>query len=169
MELKSGAPHYAVELRAGVAPEQRLAREVQSTAANDLLRRLRAESGVAGGAASKAHARAISAAAVIGAGRVGIDVEYLAPGRPIGAIARFLLGASVRDDAAAYRAFTFHEAYFKAFGAAPERELARDVAESLEPLAWPRAGLGVLHAAPSESFVLTLVWSGESAPERLDL
>lgn len=152
---------YAVQLLDPTFPGRRLARLEQSAAAQSLLGRLAPKGAHA---SSKAHARAMAAAAVAPEGRIGIDVEYRAPGRPIEAIAEFLLGAPPSTTAAAYRAFTFHEAYFKAFGAAPSAELAIAEAHIEEPLWRPSSDLSVLHIAPAPNFVFSLVWTCAGSP-----
>jgi hypothetical protein len=132
----------------------RPARARQSAAAAALLAELQGAAGSVG-ASSKAHTRHWVAAATIANGRVGIDLEYVTPQRPIIEIAAWLMGARPSDRAAAWRAFTFYEAYFKAFGETPAPALMRSVAqgETLLP-----GGARVLHAAPAADFVLTLVW-----------
>ena len=168
MTAPSSAPAlaYALKLLDPAAPGRRLPRAEQSAAAQAVLNLLAPEGAAA---ASKSHARAMAAAGVAPAGRIGVDVEYCASGRPIGAIAHYLLGRPVADDAAAYRAFTFHEAYFKAFGAAPDADLAHAAAHAPAPLWRPRADLGVLHAAPAPDFVLTLVWTCAGEPAQVSL
>jgi hypothetical protein len=160
-------PRFAAALLPHRPPGARLARSAQSAAAEALLRQVRESSGIGLGASSKAHARSMAAAAVAAAGRVGVDVEFLAPGRAIGEIARFLLGEAVRDEAAAYRAFTFREAYFKAFQSLPDRALMRAVAATDASLMRLAPGIGVLHMAPAPDFVLTLVWTMDGAPVRI--
>lgn len=121
------------------------------------------------GPASKAHARALMAAAVSPSGQVGVDVEFFAPGRPIQAIAHWLMAAAARDDLAAYRVFTFSEAYFKAFGDWPARELLRDVAEATAPQYVVGDAVQVLHEPIGQDFLLTLVWRGPARAERVAL
>lgn len=99
---------------------------------------------------------------------MGIDVEYWAPGRPITAIARYLMGAPVRDDPAAYRVFTFREAYFKASAVWPAREVLRLVADT-QPGRYRVADFNVLHEPIGHAFSLTLVWSGDGEPRRVAL
>lgn len=163
-----GACSYATMWAPG-AHQARLARALQSAAANDLLQALRARTGVPAGSASKAHARGLIAAAVSPEGVVGIDAEFFAPGRPIQAIARWLMAASARDDLAAYRVFTFREAYFKAFSNWPPRGLLRDVSERAASEYALDGDIRVLHELVSADFLLTLVWRGAARAERVAL
>jgi hypothetical protein len=117
----------------------------------------------------------VVAVALGGTEPVGIDVEFMAPGRPIGAVVQFLLkapGPPAFDDARAYRAWTFAEAHFKAFGALPEPGLLRIVlrAEARwgEPYA-PQPGMRALHSAPASDFTMSVVWAGDGAPEAVSL
>lgn len=160
--------HYSARLMGG-APDARLARERQSADAEELLRLLRLRTGLAAGPSSKAHARALAAAAASAGAPIGIDVEYLAPARPIRAIGQWLMDAAPRDDLTAYRAFTFREAYFKAFGAWPEKALLRRIAAERESIVRTKDGLSVLHERFSADFVLTLVWRGDGTPTFVDV
>lgn len=144
----------------------RAPRAVQSAGAEAVLAALRAQNGGNEGVSSKAHARGLVAAAFSRGDRVGIDVEYRAPGRPILAIAQFLMGSPARDEDAAYRAFTFREAYFKAWGDWPSRDLLRVVADADAPLYRAAPGLNVLHEPVAPDFLLTLVWEGDRAAVR---
>ena len=161
--------HYAVRLLADTPPGRRIARARQSAVAADLLAELRRCTHLAAGPASKAHSRALAAAAVAAGRRVGVDVEYLAPERNIRAVAQYLMDAPVSDAAAAYRVFTFREAYFKAVGHMPGRSLLRLVADAGAPRFDIPGGLAVLHELVAEVFVLTLVWEGAGAPVRHEL
>ena len=161
--------HYAVRLLADTPSGSRIARVRQSAVAADLLEDLRRSAHLAAGPASKAHSRALAAAAVAAEARVGIDVEYLAPERDIRAVARYLMDAPVSDEAAAYRVFTFREAYFKAVGHMPGRPLLRQVANARAPRFEITGGLAVLHEPVAEVFLLTLVWEGAGAPMRHEL
>lgn len=155
---------YAVKQLEGVALGARPPRAVQSAAAESLLQRLRA--GDQTGVFSKAHARGLVAAAVAEQGCVGIDLEYRQPGRDIVAIARWLMGAPARDEASAYRAFTYREAYFKALGDWPSQALLRCAAGAEATDFRTPDGLNVRHEPAEEGFVLTLVWSGSGAARR---
>lgn len=142
----------------------RVARAQQSAAAESLLQELRAV-GQRPGASSKAHSRTLVAAAVAPNGPVGIDVEYHAPGRRIREVARWLMGADVGDEGAAYRVFTFYEAYFKAMGVFPSAETMRSVAGAENDLC-VLEGLNVLACVVERDFTLTLVWGGSGAAMR---
>ena len=149
---------YDVRLVAGAARGERVSRALQSAAAAGLLAELRQSTGVSGGPSSKSHSRDLVAVALAETGRVGIDVEYRAVGRPIEKIAHHLMDAAPSDALAAYRVFTFWEAYFKAFGHFPEKALLRAVAGSVAA-AQELDGLCVLHHTIEGDFSLTLVWA----------
>ncbi|MBX9747440.1 MAG: 4'-phosphopantetheinyl transferase superfamily protein [Hyphomonadaceae bacterium] len=155
--LSPGEPVYGTTIAAGPPYGKRLARAMQSDAAEELCAVLRRDTGIAAGPSSKSHSRAVVAAALARAGHVGIDVEFRAPGRPIDKIALFLSGAAVTGEDAGYRVFTFREAYFKAFGDWPEKALLRDVGSRIEAR-YSMAGIQVLHEAVYGDFMLTLVW-----------
>lgn len=167
----SGGPHvfYATRLIEGVGADVRVLRRRQSEAAAALLDGLRIRADFIGGASSKSHSRGMVAAAVAPAGQVGIDVEFKAPARNIAAGARWLLGDdSAADEGAAYRAWTFWEAHFKAFGAWPPRELVREAALSDAHISQLGEGVFVLHEQ-IEGFALTLVWHGGAGAECVTL
>lgn len=149
---------YGIRRIAGFA-DSRVPRVQQSAAASHLLAHLRRESGLLDGPSSKAHSRAWAAAAVAGEGRVGIDIEYHTPDRPIARIAAWLMKAEAPDDTAAWRVFTFYEAYFKAMGETPSKPLMRDVAGANDARLQIGA-VSVLRTAPAPSLTLTLVWTG---------
>ncbi|MEJ0058676.1 MAG: hypothetical protein WDM79_03370 [Terricaulis sp.] len=159
--------HYRVRVLTGPA-SARIPRADQSPAAADLLDALRRETGVAEGPSSKSHSRVVVAAALAERGRLGIDVEYCDAGRDLAGLSRYLLGADAALHVAAfYRLWTFHEAYFKAFGVASDRALRRAVLEARAPLGEPvevASGVRVMHAAPVDGFVLSWVWSDDNAP-----
>jgi hypothetical protein len=136
----------------------RVPRLLQSAAAAALLADLRARTGISNGPSSKAHSRSLMAAA-LSRGRIGVDVEYRAPGRRIGAVAALLMGSDPEDDHAAYRVFTFRESYFKAFGDWPGRDLLRVAASAAEPGAWSARDMKVRHERIGDDFALTLVWT----------
>jgi len=155
--LSLDEPAYAAVCAAGPPYGRRLARTLQSEAAEELCAVLRRDTGIAAGPRSKSHSRAVVAAAVSRGGQVGVDVEYRAPGRPIDKIARYLSGGDVSSEDAGYRVFTFREAYFKAFGDWPEKALLRDVAGRTETR-YALDGVQVLHETVHGDFMLTLVW-----------
>jgi hypothetical protein len=143
----------------------RTPRALQSAGAQALLDDLSGQTDGTG-QSSKAHARGMMAAALTPQGRVGIDLEYRAPGRPILAIAHFLMGTPAPHEESAYRVFTFREAYFKAWGEWPERALLREVAAS-DALSYRLgADVNVLHEAIHQAFLLTLVWDGDRPAAR---
>lgn len=147
---------YELRLIPGATRGERVDRARQSAEAADLLASLRAHAGIAGGASSKSHSRDLVAVAVASTGRVGVDVEFRTPKRAITRIAEHL-DAPVAEAAAGYRVFTFWEAYFKAFGAWPEKALLRAVAASPDPVQ-RHAGVGLLHQIVEQDFAFTLVW-----------
>jgi hypothetical protein len=157
IQVLPGGPCYDVGFVGGEQRGARVARSLQSATAEALLQELRAQTGIAG-PSSKAHSRALAAAAVARA-RVGIDVEYRAPERRIEEIASYLMGTSPHDASAAYRVFTFREAYFKAFGDWPDKHLMREAANAAEPGEWACGLVRVRHESIGEDFNLTLVWS----------
>lgn len=161
--------HYSVRLLAGESPGARIVRTRQSVAAAALLAELRLAAAIPAGASSKAHTRALMAVTVAGAGRIGIDAEYFDSRRDIRAVARWLMQADAADDAAAYRVFTFREAYFKAIGEMPEPALLRDVALERSGRFELPEGLSVLQEIVADDFALTLVWEGGGTPVRHEL
>lgn len=152
---------HALRFIPGAARGARRAYAIQSAAASDLLRELSGQPGFGAASSSKAHSRSLVCAAVAARGVVGVDVEYRAPGRPMDAIAAYLMGAPAQDEAAAYRMFTFREAYFKAIGTWPDKPLLREVAAIREPTYSVTDALQVMHAAIDDDFYLTLVWRAE--------
>jgi len=149
---------YDVRLLPDAARGERVSRALQSAAAADLLAELRLRTGVGEGPSSKSHSRDLVAVALAETGRVGIDAEYRAAGRPIEKIAYHLMNAAPSNVLAAYRAFTFWEAYYKAFGHFPEKPLLRAVAGSAA-VTRELDGLFVLHRSVETDFSLTLVWA----------
>jgi hypothetical protein len=146
----------------------RPARSAQSLAARGLAEALAQAAGLAEApdlAQSRSHCRGFVAAAV-GAGsglRLGVDLEYDAPGRPIAEIAALYLGAPVPDlsPGAFYRAWTVGEAWVKAFGARPEAALVRLVLdrEVADGRVYRLGEAAVMHDTPAPGFRLSLVWS----------
>ncbi len=147
---------YELRLVPGAARGARVAHALQSAEAADLLAALRQRTGLAEGPSSKSHSRDLVAVAVAKAGLVGIDVEFRAPDRPIEKVAEHL-GAPVANADGGYRVFTFWEAYFKAFGNWPAKDLLREVAASVEPLQRV-GGMAMLHQVIERDFAFTLVW-----------
>lgn len=127
---------------------------------------------------SLSHSRAVAAAAIARHGRVGIDVEYMCPRRDIQSIIEAFVGPMDKPvtPAAFYRAWTYGEAHFKAFGTLPdaesiERVMERHADEGVYRVPGPEsAAVGVMHSKPFEDFALTIVWEmtdragGENRP-----
>ncbi len=115
---------------------------------------------------SISHSRGVVAAAIAHGARVGIDVEYMCPKRNTGAILEVFLGPMDKpvSRVAFYRAWTFGEAYFKAFGRLPGAEsLARIVEHHVDDGLYrierrENAAVGVLHSKPFQNFSLSIVW-----------
>lgn len=119
---------------------------------------------------SISHSRGVAAAAIARGARVGIDVEYMCLRRDTSAILDVFLGPQEKPVslAAFYRAWTFGEAYFKAFGRLPGSEAlwrvidvhagdgASDGAYRVD--CGKNGAAGVLHCVPFDDFALTIVW-----------
>jgi hypothetical protein len=166
--MTKGRIVYAATAIAGAELGERVPHRVQSQAAAALLTRLtRTELS----ASSKSHSRALVAAAA-GDGTsltLGIDVEWMSPQRPFAAILQSLVPSisCPLDCQSFYRAWTFLEAYFKAFQELPN---SRDVEMILKTAADRRAqvignGASVLHRNVHESFALCLVWKSSELCE----
>lgn len=161
--VNSNGPLWAA--RAFGAPGgARPGRAQQSAAAAALLAELAVAAGAGG--SCKAHSRHWAAAAIASSGRVGVDLEFCAPERPIIEIAAWLMGERPANRLAGWRAFTFYEAYFKAVGEAPTRALMQEIAGASTALTRLPSGLGVLYESLAEDFALTLVWDGPGTPRR---
>jgi phosphopantetheinyl transferase len=97
---------------------------------------------------------------------VGIDVEYMCLKRDTSAILDVFLGPQEKPVslAAFYRAWTFGEAYLKAFGRLPgAKRLARVLNHHADEGTYridcgKNAVAGVLHCVPFDDFTLTIVW-----------
>lgn len=115
---------------------------------------------------SVSHSRCIAAAAIAHHVLVGIDVEYMCPRRDMHAILEVFLGPMDKpvSPAAFYRAWTFGEAYFKAFGELPGAQSLGRVIEHHADAGLYRVdrsettAVGVLHSKPFDDFALTIVW-----------
>ena len=97
---------------------------------------------------------------------LGIDIEWITPGRQIAAIAGDFLGDAGKTIGVAdfYRGWTFYEAFFKAFQRPP---LAQRVLELIACPDMPSVhclsdGTKVLQHCVGETFRLSLVWSGDN-------
>ncbi len=129
--MDGGRILYATDVLPAGDPSRRVPRREQSVAASRLLARLTA--GFVPSAHSKSHSRALVAAAVgdVAGLSLGIDIEWMAPGRPFAAIARDVLDVAGDIDAEAfYRGWTFYEAYYKAFQRFPDGDDTRTVVAS---------------------------------------
>jgi phosphopantetheinyl transferase len=170
--MVSGRILYATSTIRAAGPGERIPRRQQSEAASGLLCRL-------GGpqfrpnATSKSHSRAIVAAAAGQADQLslGIDVEWVCENRPFNAILRFLVPSltSDVDCQGFYRAWTFIEAYYKAFQEQPD---PADVAAILttspdDKLLEVSGGVWLMQHRVADVFELCLVWksSGSCAIE----
>jgi 4'-phosphopantetheinyl transferase len=156
--MTKGRITYSAAAITGASLSERVPHRVQSRAANALL------AGLAGAVTSKSHSRSLVAAAAGDAVslKLGIDIEWKSQHRPFDAIMKSLVpGLTCRLDAAAfYRAWTFLEAYFKAFQELPdpadiEVVAASDVRNLPQPIG---NGAWALHHSVLEAFELCLVW-----------
>lgn len=153
---------YATSILPARFAGERIARRRQSSAAQHLLELLEAE-GVPT-VESKSHSRtAIAAAAGNAEGlSLGIDIEWMAPGRPFATLSSvFLESAPTQlggDDF--YRCWTFAEAYFKAFQRLPSESNMRYFIANTIPNSVLRLhdGANVLQRRIADIFQLCLVW-----------
>ncbi|MBX3479412.1 MAG: hypothetical protein KF842_03360 [Caulobacter sp.] len=154
---------FATRRLAGVTPGQRPAKAMESAAA----RALQAELDPAATLFSRSHGRGLVAAATARppVTRLGVDIEWIDPGRRMAEIAEHFLGVPAPDltPEQFFRGWTFGEAWFKAFGADPSPDLIRIAGanRSTEPVAVGEAWL--LQTLPEPGFVLSLVWTGPCA------
>ena len=155
---------FATRAAPGAPLHARRARAEQSADANALLGGLREASGLANGPYSKSHSRAFSAAAVAGSGRAGIDIEWTGAVRDQAGMSRYLLDcdAGADDALGLFRAWTFYEAYFKAFGDYPDLTQRRAV--FFGPRVWDaavaQAGASALFQRLDGDFLLCALWDG---------
>jgi hypothetical protein len=140
---------------------------VQSACAATLAARLSASAG-SGAMISKSHSRALVAAACAGppVAKLGIDVEWMAPGRAFTAILRHFvprLTAPVACDAF-YRTWTFLEAHFKAYQHWPDEEELRQVlAEPAHDGQWQTVkGNHLIQRRIHGDFQLTVLWHSDT-------
>jgi len=154
---------YAAQIIAAGPPVKRLPRAMQSQAARDLLARIAAR---AEAVSSRSHSRtAIAVAATETPGvSIGIDIEWMAPERPVAAIAGSYLGAAASGLSIPefYRAWTFYEAFFKAFQHAPSPALILEALSSSgeHTVCRLRDGISAIQHRVADGFQLSLVWSG---------
>jgi hypothetical protein len=154
---------YATDILSPDDMTRRISRSRQSEAATRLFARL-CGAGFSPAAQSRSHSRGVVAVAAGDAMglSLGVDIEWMAPGRPIEAIARNFLtsapqGLKIADF---YCGWTFHEAYYKAFQRIPNETLVREtVARTTDGLAFQLAdGTQVMQQCVAEIFRLCLVW-----------
>ncbi|MBI1359101.1 MAG: hypothetical protein GC155_02330 [Alphaproteobacteria bacterium] len=147
-------------------PVARHPRAAQRALAADM----RASLGAGWGLLSHSHSRG---AVAVAAGnppltRLGVDLEYIDPKRPWRDIAAIYVpnGATAgeADASAVCRAWTFGEAYFKAFGAAPGPDILSRVFEAPpqddEPACFASRRYWYSERLPDD-FWLSLVWEEE--------
>ncbi|HEY4124044.1 MAG TPA: hypothetical protein VGM36_05485, partial [Rhizomicrobium sp.] len=93
---------------------------------------------------------------------LGIDVEWMAPGRPFNAIAQMFLSPLSRpmDALTFYRGWTFFEAYYKAFQRFPEEALIHEVIAHCRDNTTLSLtnGAGVLQFCVADDFRACIVW-----------
>jgi hypothetical protein len=151
-------------IAAQAAAGTRLQRSVQSSAAEELMSRLTSKMAIT--ARSKSHSRTMIAVAAGDAPdlRLGIDIEWKKPDRPFDAIAGLFVdvaGRTIGIDAF-YRAWTFGEAYFKAFqrqaGAAELDQILDLPADSAGPIALGADGIWTWQRPLGDAFQMSLVW-----------
>ncbi|QLH38018.1 MAG: hypothetical protein HWD60_02125 [Defluviicoccus sp.] len=115
---------------------RRIRRSEQSIAARhllDVVARKAETSGAAGFQhSSLAHSRTICACAIGIGVRVGIDIEWMSPGRNGRRILELLCGLqlSAVSTTEFYRAWTFSEAYFKATGNTADKSMLHHVIQN---------------------------------------
>jgi len=153
---------YATRLIAAAPLDTRLPRAAQSQAARALLDRITAGTHMA---FSKSHSRtAVAVAASHNAGvSVGIDIEWMAPERPFTTVALGYLGTAAAGVAVSdfYRAWTFYEAFFKAFQRPPApAAIEETLSSSARSVCQLRDGTRVIQHCVADGFQLSLVWSG---------
>jgi len=160
------------DMRAISSPplHHRVAHAIQATAARRLLAELTEHTPSLdpdkGAISSISHSRSVVAAAISNNARIGIDVEYMCPRRDTAAILELFLGSTAGPVSLQgfYRAWTFGEAYFKAFGSLPGKETLADIIEHHDRDSTYRlrgreiGAIGVLHSEMNGEFSLTIVW-----------
>lgn len=154
---------YATSLLPAPTIHDRVARTIQSEAAESLLATLNVPPFTTS-RSSKSHSRALVAAAIANTDVIalGIDVEWISPKRPFMAILRTFaptLSGVVEQDGF-YRAWTFLEAHYKAFQRWPQEDDIKQVLRRMpsdEP--WQTSsGTQLLQHRVADLFELTLVW-----------
>jgi len=156
---------YAVDFFQTDNLSERVTRARQSAAAARMLERLEIGMDTVG-ARTKSHSRVAFAVAIsseIGA-PLGIDVEYIAIDRPCAEIARFLgIELPAPSPGPFYRAWTFCEAYFKAFQVWPPSPIVAQMMStcSTESQIELTNCVHVLTQQLHNNFQLCLVWHSE--------
>lgn len=130
-------------------------------------------------ALNRSHSRGVAAVAVSAStGRLGVDVEYADPSRPWGKILAQFAGQDPGEvtPAAAAAAWTFIEAWYKAFQAWPPDghvhiALAHGAGETSDPveLAGPDGPVWWTLASAAPGFPVSVVSECPGQPERIDL
>lgn len=169
--------YYACGLAKDVLPTARAPHSQQSLAAEALLGALRQATRLEAGPSSKSHSRAMSAAAIVGSGQVGVDVELACTRRNRAGLAQFLLGEDgLADWPEIYRLWTLREAFFKAFGRFPDRQFLQEAHKSwpLYAACWGQGPMRARHEqridpASGAAFHLTLVWTGAEGAQEITL
>lgn len=172
-EIGSVAIYYDTRTISPPPSHRRVAHAVQAAAARRLLAELTARTpGLdpdKGVISSISHSRGVVVAAITDNARIGIDVEYMCSRRNTPAILELYLGTTAEPASLPgfYRAWTFGEAYFKAFGSPPGKETLAHVIEhhagngSYRLRHRENGAIGVLHSEVNGEFALTLVWGTE--------
>lgn len=118
------------------------------------------------GGTSVSHSRGLAAAAVSTAGPVGIDIEWITPQRDGAGILAALFGLALPSVATLdfYRAWTFHEAWFKATGHVADAALVWQVLQGRSTRLLLRRGADgdpvahLLQRQLDHDFSLSIVW-----------
>jgi hypothetical protein len=158
---------YAADALSTDDISKRIPRARQSAAAAALLERL--SGGLAPTASSKSHSRGVVAAAAGDAPdlQLGIDIEWMAPGRPFSAIARTVLPIAPERMPIGdfYRGWTFFEAYYKAFQEFPRSALVEQVIYRTAEVGAHRLvdGSAMAQRRVADAFQLCLVWRDAGA------
>ena len=157
--MTGAALGYAVRRIEGADIAQRVARRLQSEAAAALLAQFPSAA-----RHSKSHSRAVVAIALGNVTRIGIDVEWIDPERPIAQLAAYLEWGEIDRDAF-YRGWTFREAYYKAFQANPSAALTvrAMAAPPDETTLVSTDGVHLFQCRVFDRFQLGLVWTSDGA------
>ena len=154
---------YATDTLSTDDIHRRVPRHQQSIAASRLLKRLEGADFVPT-ARSKSHSRGVVAAA---AGNtqgllLGIDIEWMAPDRPFGAIARTVFASAPQRISIAdfYLGWTYFEAHYKAFQCFPSEASVHDVVAHTRDgiVLHLDDGTRVMQRCVADAFQLCVVW-----------